>query len=739
MSEPRPDPARTLAGADVLEALLVPRSVAVIGASNDPRKRGFQVLRALRDGGFGGSVYPVNPKGGEILGFPVHASVDALPETPDLALVCTPASTVPDAVDACGRRGIRGAVVLAVGFRESGPEGAELERRLLEAVHRWGIRVVGPNTSGILNLPLGLNLIGARGVRPGTLSLLVQSGNMALALMNEVTAKSREGIAVCVGVGNQTDLAFHEYLDFLGRHEGTTAVLCYVEGFKDARAFLEAAARVSRAKPVLVLKGARSETGRAAARSHTGSVAGEHDRLRAGLRQAGVVEITRTDELLHVAETLAHQPAARGGAGIAILSDGGGQGTLAADTLSELGVPLAALSGATRDALRALLGRAANVTNPVDLAGASDADPEVFARALEILAADEDVGGVLLVGLFGGYGIRFAEELGAAEARAAEAMPAVMKVAHKPLVVHSMYAPHRSPPLVRLGEEQVPVVESLEVACRCIGEAWRRARMLASPRWRPELPAAARGARAGGGAGAGAAAVGRARAEGRTGLTEPEARAVLADAGLDFPPATLCTTPEQAAAAVAALGTAAALKVVSPAIAHKTDAGGVALGVASGSAADAFRALRDRAARWLEGRGVDAPIEGVVVTPMAGAPLAELLVGAVRDADVGPVLTVGAGGIWVEVLRDVAHRVLPIEEAEIRAMLTDLRTWGLLAGSRGRSPADLDAVVAAVGAVARCVLENPAVAEVEVNPLFVYASGAKALDARVFLTPMEGA
>ncbi|NJD19690.1 MAG: CoA-binding protein, partial [Gemmatimonadetes bacterium] len=274
-----------------LDAVLAPRAVAVIGASNDPKKRGFQVLRALRDSGFGGEVYPVNPKGGEILGFRVCPSVDDTPQVPDLALICTPAHTVPDAVDACGRRGVKGAVVLAVGFRESGEEGAGLERRLLDSARSRGIRVVGPNTSGILNLPLGLNLIGARGVRPGTLSLLVQSGNMALSLMNEVTARSQEGISVCVGVGNQTDLGFHEYLDFLGSHEGTRAVLCYVEGFKDARAFLEVAARVSRAKPVLVLKGARSATGRAAARSHTGSVAGEYDRLRAGLRQAGVVEV----------------------------------------------------------------------------------------------------------------------------------------------------------------------------------------------------------------------------------------------------------------------------------------------------------------------------------------------------------------------------------------------------------------------------------------------------------------
>jgi acetyltransferase len=620
-------------------------------------------------------------------------------------------------------------------------EGAALEQRLLEAARATGIRVVGPNTSGILNLPLGLNLIGARGVRPGTLSLLVQSGNMALSLMNEVTAKSQEGISVCVGVGNETDLGFHEYLDYLGSHPGTRAVVCYAEGFKHGRAFLEVASRVSRSKPVLVLKGARSEHGQVAARSPTGSVAGRYDRLRAGLRQAGVVEVTRTDELLHLAETLAAQPAIQGDGGIAILSDGGGQGTLAADALAESGVPMAALSPATQGALRALLGRAAAVLNPVDLAGASDADPEVFARALEILAADAGVGGVLLVGLFGGYAIRFAEELTAAEERAADAMPALMRARGKPLVVHTMYASHRSAPLLRLGAAQVPVVESLEVACRCIGETWRRGRMLASPAWRPVLPArsAARAPGTAAPSGAGRAAVARARAELRSALTEPEARALLADAGLTFPPARLCGSPEEAAAAAEAMGTAVAMKVVSPLIPHKTDAGGVVLGVASpGEAAEAFRTIEGRAARHLGERGLLPAIDGVLVTPMLERPLAELLVGVARDPEVGPVLTVGAGGVWVEVLRDVAHRVLPVEDREIRSMLGELRVSAVLGGARGGEPADLDAVVAAVGAVARCILENDDVGEVEVNPLFVHAFGAQAVDARVFLTERSG-
>lgn len=717
MSEPHP-----------LDPVLRPRSVVVVGASADPTKRGHQILVALDEAGYPGEVHAVNPRGGEILGRPVHPTLDDVPGAPELAVICTPAATVPDVVAACGRNGVRGAVVLAVGFRESGAEGAEVERRLLEEARRGGVRVVGPNTSGILNLPLGLNLVGARGVPAGTLSLVVQSGNMALALMNEVGARSHDGIGVAVGVGNQADLGFADYLGFLGEDEGTRAVLVYAEAFPDARAFLEVAARVARRKPVLVVKGARSGAGRAAARSHTGSVSGDHDGLRAGLRQAGVVEMERTDELLHVAETLAWQPPVEPGLGVAILSDGGGQGTLAADSLSEAGVPLAELSPDTRAALRAVLGPAAGVANPVDLAGAADADPEVFGRALEPLLADPGVGGVLVVGLFGGYGIRFAPSLTEGEVRAAAAMATAAARAGVPLVVHSMYAPRRSEPLLRLGRGRVPVVESLEVACRCLAEAWRRGRDLARPPWRPgSLPVTA-GSRETPGA------LAAARAEGRTTLTEDEARILLGARGVAFPPGVRCTTPEEAAAAAAGFGGTVAVKVLSPRIPHKSDAGGVALGVAGAEeAAEAFRRVVAAGERWLGGRSEPGEVPGALVSPMLSEPLAELLVGARRHPDVGPVLTVGAGGLWVEVLRDVAHRVLPVDDDEIRAMLEELRIGALLEGARGRPPADAGAVVEQAAAVARTLLEVPEVAEVEVNPLFVYAEGATAVDARIFL------
>jgi acetyltransferase len=705
-----------------------PGSIAVIGASADPAKRGYQILRALGEGGYRGRIYPVNPRGGSLLGHQVFPSVASLPRPADLAVLCTPAASAPDLVRACGERGIPAAIVLAVGFKESGPGGAELERRLVEMARTYGVRVIGPNTSGLSNLHSRANLIGARGVRPGSLALLVQSGNMALALMNEATARSWEGISICAGLGNEADLGFAEVLDYLAVHEQTRGIIVYAEGFRDPRAFLDAAARVSRVKPIVTIKAARSARGAGAALSHTGAIAGPYDRLRAGLAQAGVNAVVRTDEVLHVAETLANQPATAPGTGVAILSDGGGQGTLAVDTLTEAGTPLAVLSEKTRADLRGLLGPAAAVANPVDLAGAADADPTMFARALELLAEDAGVGTILIVGLFGGYAIRFDEGLADLETRAAEEMARRMRQCGKGLVVHSMYASHRSPPLEALGTRGVPVVESLDVACRCVSELVTRGARLARPVWRasaapPEVSAA------------GASIISRARADGRTLLTEPEARRLLEAFGVEFSPSSVVASAGEAAAALARIGAPAVLKVVSGRIIHKSDVGGVVLSIRSPEEAErAFGAVQSGADAYRVQHGLADEPRAALLTRMAPPPLAELLVGACRDPGLGPVLSVGGGGILVEALNDVAHRVLPIEPDDVVAMLSELRIRPVLAGVRGAPAADLGAIAAVARAVAECILAVPDMAEIEINPLFAYADRAEAIDARVILS-----
>ena len=712
-----------------LDRIFEPRSIVVVGASANPAKRGHQILRALGESGYEGRVYAVNPAGGRLLGHDVFPSVGDLPEAADLAVLCTPATTVPSLVRACGDRGVGGAVVLAVGFGESGREGQRLEDRLAEARRAGGVRIVGPNTSGLLNLRRGVNLIGARGVRPGGVALLVQSGNIALSLMNEVTHRSRLGISICCGLGNEVDVGFGEVLDYLGEHDATDVIIAHIEGCKDARALLRAATRVTRRKPVVVVKSGRTAAGVRAAVSHTGAVAGPYDRLRAGLAQAGVVEAVRTDELFHVAETLASQSFGKPGTGITILSDGGGQNTLAVDTLHEMGAPLATLGFDTRAALRALLGPAAAVRNPVDVAGAADADPGVFSRALDVLATDPTVGVVLVVGLFGGYGIRFADQLTAPETEAARAMAAKMRALGKGLVVQSIYASHGSGPLDALREARVPVVESLEVACRAVAELSRRGGRLAGPdrlriagKFEYITPPDHQ-------------SIISARAEGRLTLTEAEARSLLADAGLAFQPTEVVQSATAAAKAVERAACPVALKLLSRHITHKSDAGGVVLDVAtSDRARAAFAAITAGAQSYARAKELPKEAYAATVSPMLAQPVAELLIGAYRDPQLGPVLTIGAGGIRVEVLHDVTHRVLPVDPGELEAMLAELKVSALLAGGRGGPTVPVRGIVAAAATVADCVMRRREIAEVEINPLFVYEDRVVPVDARVALS-----
>ncbi|MBW3552279.1 MAG: acetate--CoA ligase family protein [Gemmatimonadetes bacterium] len=725
-----------------LDPVLRPRGVAVVGASADATKRGYQVVRGLVESRYAGGVYPVNPRGGELFGLRVAPAVDAIEGDADLAVICTPAESVPGVLEACVRAGIRGAVILAVGFGERGPEGRALEARVLEIARRGGIRLAGPNTSGLLNLGIGLNLIGVAGLRRGPLALLVQSGNMALSLLKRA-AERGGGVSVCVGVGNETDIRFDEYLEYLEGDHDTRAILMYVDGFRDGRRFLAAARRVALAKPIVLLKGGRSEAGRATARSHTGAIAGEYRTLQAALRQAGVIEAARSDELLAVAETLAGQPPVPAGTGVAVLADGGGQAVLAADALAAQGAPLATLSAGTQRRLRELLGPAAETANPVDVAGAGDRHPAVFAAALEALAADPAVGGVLKIGLFGGYALRFAASLEPEEVEAAAGMAAAGRRAGKPLVVHSIYAEAGTAPISVLREGGVPVIESVEVACAAVAAAVQRGRFLAAAEAaaptagaglndRPCAPGTDGGAI---GPGSPAAELPRtARREGRSVLLEPEARDLLGRYGVPLAPADLCNTAASVREAARRLGGPVVLKVVSPELSHKSDAGGVALDLPDPeSAAAAFEAMVARVAEHLAGAGVDPDIRGVLVSPMLPPPSAELLVGVRRDPTFGPVLTFGAGGTLVELVQDTALRVLPIGRGDAIAIQGEVRVALLLRGFRGRPPVDPGPIADVILAVARCALDHQELAEVEINPLFAYDDRVVAVDARAFL------
>ncbi|MFS8521059.1 MAG: acetate--CoA ligase family protein [Micromonosporaceae bacterium] len=694
-----------------IDRMLRPRSIAVVGASNNPSKRGYHAVRELLSSGYPHPVYPVNPCETEVLGLRAYPAVSAIAAPVDLAFIATPAHTLPDVLADCGRAGVAGAVAVAVGFAETGEEGRRRQEQVLAAARRYGVRLIGPNTSGFFNLPEAVNLVGVPEVPPGPLGLVSQSGTILLSVLEAARRAGGTGLSLYVGVGNESDVGYPELVDHLGDAPHIRAICLHAEGFRRGRETLAAITRAAVRKPVVVLKAGRTRDGVRSARSHTGAVAGDAAVAAAALRTAGATWVDREDELLPVAAALAGWPTPPGGR-TAVLADGGGHATIAADAIgSSRHLRLAHLAEKTRARLRDLLGPHASVANPVDVAGATDTDPVRFADAAAIVLDDDGVDQLVVVGLLGGYAKRFDPGLRDSEQEAATVL-AQRARGPKPVLVCSVYAGGDNKVLAPLFEAGVPVHPSVELTVRAADALAERAAWLRGerPSW-PSLPSPPPG---------------RPRL-----LTEPQARELLRLGGVPVGPHRLARTADEAAAAATALGGRVALKVVSPDIAHKSDVGGVRLDVTPLTAAAAYTGmLAEVAARCPHAR-----IDGVLVTPMVREPGVEMLVGVSYDETFGPVLTVGAGGTLVELLGDVSSRPLPVTPDLARRMLGDLVVRRLLAGYRGTPPADVEALVSLMVAVSEFAVAHPEVRELDLNPVLVHAGGVAVLDARIIAVP----
>jgi len=717
---------------NALHPIFYPTSIAIIGASKDATKRGFRSIQKLLEDGFKGEIYPVNPKEISILGQVAFPSLAAIPGHVDLALICTPAKTLPSVIAQCGAKGVKGAVVLAGGFAEAGPEGSALQAQMVAEANKYGVRIIGPNTSGIFNTHAHSNIVGFSHLKAGGIGLLSQSGNMALSLVTEAQANGHVGLSTYVGIGNESDIRFHEYLDYFREDENTKAVIAYVEGMKDGQSFLQTLRRVAREKPVVIYKSGRTSAGRSSAQSHTGALAGDHAVSEGVLRQAGAILARKSDEILSLAEALSLlEPLAS--RRIAVLADGGGHATIAADALTEHGLVLAPLSETTRQKLAAILPSSAAVANPVDVAGGTDSNPALFADCTEILLADPSVDGLLITGLYGGYGVRFSQTLTSIELDTSERIATLHRDYGKPVMVHSLYgslyADLRPKPLASIREAGIPVYDSLERAVRCLqalaefGEA----------RSRPALPEKAKGRRSK----RFEEVLAACRAENRSVVLEHEARQALQDAGVEMlAPALVGRTADEAAAAFKTLGSVpVAIKVVSRDIIHKTDAGGVKLNVCDESGVrNAFAEIvASGQAYSRKSRGKDADISGMLVTPMAPKGGIEIIIGVVRDPSFGPVLMFGLGGVLVEVLKDVVFRSLPLTEDDARSMLSEIRASKILDGVRGALPADKEALVRLMLGISDLCTAFPEIAELDLNPVLAYPQGVGILDARILL------
>lgn len=707
-----------------IESILNAESVAIIGASKDPAKRGLQTIRSLVDEKYEGRIYPVNPKEKKILGFTCYKKVSDIEGDVDIVLIATPARTVPAVLEDCGKKGVKGAVILAVGFGEMNADGKALEQEVLTIARKNRIRLIGPNTSGMMNVASGLNLVGLQETPKGSIGLLSQSGNMALTLITEARLKSLKGFSYYIGVGNEADIKFHEYLNFLKDDPKTNVILIYVEGMREGRKFLQQAYQASITKPIVLLKSGHSEIGQRSAGSHTGALAGMSEVARSAFKRAGIIVIEKSDQLFPAAETLASLPPLKKNQ-VAILADGGGHATIGADILTELSIDVPELSEKTQSKLRAILPQAASINNPVDIAGGADADPTVFADCAKILLKDKNIYGLLIVGLFGGYGIRFSKSLGLMEEDAAHRLGRIVKNSKKPIIVHSLYGSEKSHPLHLLRYYNIPVYDSLDVAAKCMGVLgeYENYRNSYQAKTNFVLDRGAKRIREA------ADLINKAKAEGRDALLEHEAKQLLALHGAPVTQDHLAKTAGEAVEFAKKAENGVVLKIVSPNILHKSDARGVQVNLHTEKE---IRTAYSEIIKNAKEYNPNADIRGVLVSPMANAGT-EVIIGTKIDDQFGPVIMFGIGGIMVEVLKDVAFRVLPISYNSAKKMIREIRSYPILQGIRGKPAADERTLRRLLLTCSEIIESYGEIREMDLNPVIVHEKGISIVDARIIL------
>lgn len=708
-----------------LREIFYAESVAVVGASVNETKRGYRAVATLLRDRYEGRIYPVNPKLNSVLGIKCYHDILEIQDDIDIALITTPGESVADILEKCGKKNVKGAVIISGGFGELGTKGRQREREIAAIAAEYNIRIIGPNTSGMISLYNRLNLAGIPDVPKGNIALLSQSGNVALHIITEAGLRSEMGFSYYVGVGNEADIRFHEYLKYFEEDPHTKAIVMYVEGMRDGRSFLQQAYQTTRKKPIVLLKSGRSATGMRSAGSHTGSLAGISEVSRTAFRRAGIITIDNLDELYPVTETLASLPPLDKNR-VAILADGGGHATVAADMLSDYGVDIPQLNEKTQQKLSEILPPNASLKNPVDVAGGTDENPSIFADCAKVILNDPCIDGLLIVGLFGGYSIRFADKLRFMEEDAAHQMGKLVKKIEKPIILQSLYTLKNTHALELLRYYGIPVYESLGIACKCVSSLSQYGRYLQHTQRRPVHFVLNWGQKSKSEC---IEIIKKARSEGREALLETEAKKIIALHKAPVVEEKIAADAEQAVKLAKKIGGKVVLKIVSQDILHKSDAGGVKVNLET---EDEVRAAFEKIISNVKEYKPEADIKGCLVSPMADKGV-EIIIGTKIDDQFGPVIMVGLGGILVEVLKDVAFRVLPITRTSAKGMLSDIKSAPILDGVRGEPPVDKNAIINLLLTVSEIIEAYPDIQEMDLNPVIARNDGLSIVDARIIL------
>jgi acetyltransferase len=699
-----------------LEVFFQPKNVAVIGATEAAASVGRAILWNLISNPFGGTVFPVNPHRSSVLGIKSYSSVAAIPEAVDLAVIATAASTVPGIVGECAEAGVNGAIVISAGFRECGEQGAELERQILAQARRCRMRIIGPNCLGVMSPLTGLNATFASAMaRPGNVAFVSQSGALCTAIL-DWSLREFVGFSAFVSVGSMLDVGWGDLIDYLGDDASTRSIIIYMESIGDARSFLSAAREVALNKPIILIKAGCTQAAAKAAVSHTGALAGSFEVLDTAFRRCGVLRVDRISDLFYMAEVLAKQPRPKGPR-LAIVTNAGGPGVLATDALISGGGQLADLSPATIESLNKILSPHWSHGNPIDILG--DAPADRYAKSVELVAQDANTDGVLVI---------LAPQALTDSTLTAEQLKRCAKIPGKPILASWMGGAGVAAGEDILNRANIPVFPYPDTAARAFSYMWRYSYNL---RGLYETPAVAEdsderpldrdlASRI----------IQAARGSGRTVLTEFESKRLLAAYGISTVETCEARSEEEALEAAERIGYPVVLKLLSETITHKSDVGGVHLNLADKQAVCRAYCSIESSVREKAGSG---NFLGVTVQPMLMLDGYELIVGSTLDSQFGPVLLFGSGGQLVEVFKDRALMLPPLNTTLARRAIEQTQIFSALEGVRGRPRVDIAGLERLLVRFSQLVVEQRWVKEIDINPLLASPEGLVALDARVVL------
>ena len=696
-----------------LDVFFRPESVAVIGATENPGSVGRTVLWNLISSPFGGTVFPVNPRRPSVLGIKAYPSIKAVPERTDLAVVVTPAPTIPGIIRECVEAGVRAAIVISAGFKEIGPEGAELERRVVEEARRGQMRIIGPNCLGLMSPLTGLNATFARSMAlPGNVGFISQSGALCTAVL-DWSLREQVGFSAFVSIGSMADVSWGDLIDYLGNDPRTRSILIYMETIGDARSFISAAREVALSKPIIVIKPGRTEAAARAAASHTGSLTGSDEVLEAAFRRSGVLRVNNIADLFYMAEVLAKQPRPAGPK-LIIVANAGGPAVLATDSLVMNGAEVPELAPETMEALNQILPPAWSHNNPIDILG--DAGPERYAKALEIAAKDPNSDGLLII---------LTPQAMTDPTKTAEQLRPYARIDNKPVLASWMGGTEVAAGEEILNRAGIPTFPYPDTAARAFVYMWRFTYNL---RGLYETPMAVTDPQTVADHARAEALVQSVRQQGRTILTEHESKQLLALYGIPTVETRVATTIEEAVRAAEQIGYPVVVKLYSETITHKTDVGGVILNLRD---AEAVRAAWRQIQASVTEKAGGQHFQGVTVQPMIKLEGYELIVGSSVDPQFGPVLLFGMGGQLVEVFKDRALALPPLNTTLARRMMEQTKIYTALKGVRGRKSVDLAALEELLVRFSQLVVEQRWIKEIDINPLLASPERLIALDARV--------